>query len=178
MVKAAINSILRLAKRKAVPAYREVTIPAPTRVIMTECCLHATRSCMAPEIEHGHEGIAYMLGLTNGVSTVIVGAIRPESHTTIGSFNVTSVAMARIVRAANIVGLQVVGQIHTHPREAYHSGGDDDGARIAYDGYISIVVPNYGRELPSLRGAALYVYRNHGFSRLGTKALEITNGAF
>jgi proteasome lid subunit RPN8/RPN11 len=178
MVKKAINSILRLGKRKAAPAYREVTTPAPTRIILTESCLHAMQSCMAPEIEHGHEGIAYLFGLTNGISTVIVGAIRPESHTTIGSFNVSSVAMARVVRAATNAGLQVVGQVHTHPGSAYHSGGDVDGARIAYDGYISIVVPNYGRELPSLRGAAIYAYRNHAFSRLAAKALKITNGAF
>lgn len=178
MVKAAINSILRLGKRKAAPAYREVSTPPPCRVILTESCLNAMRSCMAPEIELGHEGIAYLLGLTNGVSTVIVGAIRPESHTTIGSFNVSSVAMARVVRAASNVGLQVVGQVHTHPGSAYHSGGDDDGARTAYDGYISIVVPGYGRELPSLLGAAIYSYRNHKFSRLVAKALKITNGAF
>jgi hypothetical protein len=178
MVKKALNSILRLGKRKAAPAYREVTTAAPPRVILTESCLHAMRSCMVPEIEHGHEGIAYLLGLTNGVSTVIVGAIRPESHTTIGSFNVSSVAMARVVRAASNVGLQVVGQIHTHPQGAFHSGGDEDGARIAYDGYISIVVPDYGRELPSLRGSAIYVYRDHAFSPLAAKALKITNGAF
>ena len=109
---------------------------------------------------------------------MIVGAIRPESHATIGSFNVSSVAMARVVRAANDIGLQVVGQVHTHPKLAYHSGGDDDGARIVYDGYISIVVPGYGRELPSLRGAAIYSYRGHKFSRLGAKALTITDGAF
>jgi len=178
MVKAAINSILRLGRRKAAPAYREVTAPVPTRVTLTESCLNAMRACMAPEIELGHEGVAYLLGLTTGDSTVIVGAIRPDSHTTIGSFNVSSVAMARVVRAAGNAGLQVVGQVHTHPGSAYHSGGDDDGARIAYDGYISIVVPNYGRELPALRGAAIYAYRNHAFSRLGAKALKITNGVF
>lgn len=178
MVKAAINSILRLGKRKAAPAYREINTRPPCRVIFTESCLNGMRSCMAPEIELGHEGIAYLLGLTNGDSTVIVAAIRPESHTTVGSFNVSSVAMARVVRTANNVGLQVVGQVHTHPGSAYHSGGDDDGARIAYDGYVSIVVPDYGRELPSLRGAAVYSYRHHKFSRLGAKALKITDGAF
>ncbi|HEX7360659.1 MAG TPA: Mov34/MPN/PAD-1 family protein [Bryobacteraceae bacterium] len=133
---------------------------------------------MAPETDLGHEGIAYLLGLTNGSSTVIVGAIRPESHTTTGSFSVSSVAMARVVRAASNVGLQVVGQIHTHPRAAFHSDGDDDGARIAYDGYISIVVPNYGRELPSFRGAAIYFHRNNNFSQLAAKSLNIIDGAF
>ncbi len=178
MVKAAINSILRLGKRKAAPAYHEVSTRPLCRVILTESCLNGMRSCMAPEIELGHEGIAYLLGLTTGDSTVIVAAIRPESHTTVGSFNVSSVAMARVVRTANNVGLQVVGQVHTHPGSAYHSGGDDDGARIAYDGYVSIVVPGYGRELPSLRGAAIYSYRDHKFAPLGAKALKITDGAF
>jgi proteasome lid subunit RPN8/RPN11 len=178
MVKAAINSILRLGKRKAAPAYREASTRPSCCVVVTESCLNKVRSCMAPEIELGHEGIAYLLGLTNGDSTVIVAAMRPVSYTTIGSFNVSPVAMARVVRAANNVGLQVVGQVHTHPRSAYQSGGDDDGARIAYDGYVSIVVPGYGRELPSLRGAAIYSYRDHKFSRLGARALTITDGAF
>lgn len=145
---------------------------------MTESAVNVMRSCMAPEIDLGHEGIAYLLGLTNGISTVVVDAIRPESHTTIGSFSVSSVAMARVVRAASNAGLQVVGQIHTHPRAAFHSDGDDDGARIAYDGYISIVVPNYGRDLPSFRGAAVYFYRNNNFSPLGAKSLKIIDGAF
>lgn len=178
MVKEAINTILRFGKRKSAPAYREVSAPPPCRIIMTESSVNAMQSCMAPEIDLGHEGIAYLLGLTNGVSTVVVGAIRPDSHTTIGSFGVSSVSMARVVRAATNVGLQVVGQIHTHPRSAFHSDGDDDGARIAYDGYISIVVPNYGRDLPSFRGAAVYFYRNNNFSPLGAKSLKIIDGAF
>lgn len=178
MVKAVINSILRFSKKKPASAYREVSTPPPCRIIMTESAVNVMRSCMAPEIDLGHEGIAYLLGLTNGISTVVVGAIRPESHTTIGSFSVSSVAMARVVRAASNAGLQVVGQIHTHPRAAFHSDGDDDGARIAYDGYISIVVPNYGRDLPSFRGAAVYFYRNNNFSPLGAKSLKIIDGAF
>lgn len=178
MVKAVINSILRFSKKKPASAYREVNTPSPCRIIMTESAVIAMRSCMAPEIDLGHEGIAYLLGLTNGVSTVVVGAIRPESHTTIGNFSVSSVAMARVVRAASNAGLQVVGQIHTHPRAAFHSDGDDGGARIAYDGYISIVVPNYGRELPSFRGAAIYFYRNNNFSQLVAKSLKIIDGVF
>jgi proteasome lid subunit RPN8/RPN11 len=86
--------------------------------------------------------------------------------------------MAGVVRKANDAGLQVIGQIHTHPRQAYHSDGDEDGAGIAYDGYVSIVFLNYGRQLPSLSGAAIYFYRNEAFSELPGKAVKLITGRF
>jgi proteasome lid subunit RPN8/RPN11 len=158
--------------------YRPVTTPAPRALVITEASVLAMRECMAPEITCGHEGIAYLLGQTNGSSTIVVGAIRPVSRTTRGSFDVSSIAMARVVRAATDAGLQVIGQIHTHPKLAFHSNGDIDGARIAYDGYISIVVPEYGRLLPSLSGAAIYFHRDGAFSKLGDKAVRVITGVF
>lgn len=165
-------------RKKEKPAYRPICSLPPARVVLTDASLLSMRECIMPEIVAGHEGIAYLLGQTNGVTTVIVGATRPESITTRGSFTVSSVAMARIVRQANDAGLQVAGQIHSHPEDAFHSGGDEDGARISYDGYVSIVVPDYGRLLPSLAGAAVYFYRDHVFEELRTRAIRITNGKF
>jgi proteasome lid subunit RPN8/RPN11 len=66
--------------------------------------------------------------------------------------------MARGVRAATNLGLQVVAQVHTHPSIAYHSDGDVEGARIRYPGYGSIVLPDYGRSLPRLDDAAVYFF--------------------
>jgi proteasome lid subunit RPN8/RPN11 len=161
-----------------VPVYRPVNKLPPCRLIMTEASVLTMRDCMAPEIVRGHEGIGYLFGLTNGATTVVVAAMRPEARTTPGSFNVSSVAMARVVRTASDAGLQVVGQIHTHPDQAFHSGGDEDGARSVYDGYVSIVVPEYGRLLPSMQGAAFYFYRRDAFSELSGTAVKIVNGKF
>jgi proteasome lid subunit RPN8/RPN11 len=86
-----------------------------------------------------------------------VTAIRPEAHTTQGSFHVDPRAMARVVRAAANLGLQVVCQVHTHPGRAYHSDGDVEGARIRYAGFTSVVLPDYGRRLPRFDGAAIYM---------------------
>jgi proteasome lid subunit RPN8/RPN11 len=84
--------------------------------------------------------------------------------------------MARIVRSAANNGLQVVGQLHTHPGEAYHSDGDEYGARIAYSGYVSIVVPAYGRRLPALDGAAVFFFRNRlGFLQLDPSRFTIVS---
>lgn len=164
--------------KSAAPAYRPVTRLPKARLIMTEASVLAMRACMAEEILRGHEGIAYLFGQTNGATTVVVGAMRPGARTTTGSFNVTSIAMAAVVRASSDAGLQVIGQIHTHPRQAYHSDGDVDGARIVYDGYVSIVLPDYGRRLPSFEGAAIYFYRGEAFSSLNGSAILITDGKF
>jgi len=100
--------------------------------------------------------------------------MRPEAITTKGSFKVTVPSMARIVRTAASRGLQVVGQVHTHPGLAYHSDGDEDGARIAYTGYVSIVLPDYGRRLPGLDKAAIFMFRSgHGFIELDPPNLTI-----
>ena len=90
---------------------------------------------------------------------------------------VGSPSMATVVRAAVRSGLHVVGQVHTHPGSAYHSRGDDRGAPIAYTGYISIVLPEYGRHLPLLDGAATYVFRaNERFVPVEPKRLLIVPG--
>jgi hypothetical protein len=79
--------------------------------------------------------------------------------------------MAACVRAAARHRLQVVAQVHTHPQQAFHSDGDVEGARIRYPGYASIVLPDYGDRLPSLEGAAVFVFT--GGSWVELKAYDL-----
>ncbi len=139
--------------------------------------MEAVVDCVQPEIEKRHEGVAYLLGMSDGRTTVALAAVRPEARTTRGSFDVTAVAMAKVVRSANTVGLQVVGQLHTHPGQAYHSDGDEQGAHIAYSGFASVVIPTYGDGLPSLDGAAAYIYRAPaGFEPLPPANITVVSG--
>lgn len=173
-----LRGLLGSRNKKSGGGYREVRTPSPRRLLVTEAAVVGIGHCLANDIAVSHEGIAYLFGQTNGDTTLIVGAFRPDAETTIGSFKVSSLAMARVVRTATDAGLQVVGQIHTHPGAAYHSDGDIEGARIAYDGYVSIVAPDYGRELPSFAGAAVYFYRKGAFSKLGLKNVRVIGGRF
>lgn len=151
--------------------------PPPPRLVMSESCVAALAVCMAPEIDKGHEGVAYLIGQSDGTTTLAVAAIRPAAVTTKGSFRVPAPAMARVVRAAVDQGLQVIGQVHTHPGDAYHSDGDDDGARIAFTGFVSIVLPDYGRRLPELTGAAAYFFKaGERFVALDPSAITIVPG--
>lgn len=157
------NFLHRLKKwlfRSKLGIYKPVKLANPYKIVITNGCVQALTTCLAPERKKRHEGIAYLFGQTDGEITLAVGAIRPEADTTRGSFYVPPQAMAKIVRSVCEMNLKVIGQIHTHPGEAYHSSGDDEGARIAYSGYTSIVLPEYGRYLPNLTGAAIYMYQS------------------
>jgi proteasome lid subunit RPN8/RPN11 len=132
---------------------------------------------MEPEIRRGHEGVAYVLGQTDGTVTLAIAAVRPEAITTLGSFSISAPAMAKVVRTAMKAGLQVVGQVHTHPGKAYHSDGDVEGARIVYGGFVSVVLPDYGRRLPTLDGAAIYMFRGEvGFVEVAFERIGIVPG--
>jgi len=134
----------------------------PQRVILTAGCLAAIDQGIAEERNARHESIVYLLGLTNGTTTLVVGAVRPAATTTTGSFDVTSGSMAAVIRSASKAGLHMVGQLHTHPGAAYHSAGDETGARIRFPGFTSIVVPGYGDRLLDLKDVAVYVVNETG----------------
>lgn len=174
----ALRTFIRDRLKRSPAGYRPAKSLPARRLIITESSLASMQHSVAAETAKRHEGIAYLLGQTNGSTTIVLGAVRPESHTTRGSFNVSSLAMAKVVRTANDAGLQVVGQIHTHPGEAYHSDGDVEGARIAYDGFVSIVAPDYGRLLPSLTRCAVYFYQDGAFAILRSGAITISDGRF
>ena len=139
------------------PRFTRPDGPVRPKLLVTTGCVDGLNACLAPERRKGHEGIAYLFGRTDGMVTLAVTAFRPKAKTTPGSFLVEPRAMARGVRAAADLGLQIVAQVHTHPGAAYHSDGDIEGARIRYAGYASIVLPEYGRHLPRFDGAAVYI---------------------
>jgi proteasome lid subunit RPN8/RPN11 len=158
------------------PTYAPGPSPLP-RLLLAESCLMALSDCMAPEMRRRHEGVAYLLGQTNGTVTLAISALRPQAVTTRGSFSVSTPAMAQVVRVATKLGLQVVGQVHSHPGLAYHSDGDVEGARIAYRGFVSIVLPDYGSRLPALDGAAVYMFQGDlGFADILPEHVGIIPG--
>jgi proteasome lid subunit RPN8/RPN11 len=133
--------------------------PQPAKLLVTADALNDLMAALMPSQRLRHEGIAYLLGRTDGAVTLAVAVFAPEAQTTAGSFHVPTGAMASCVRAATRFELQVVAQVHTHPGQAYHSDGDVEGAKIRYPGYASLVLPEYGGHLPSLAGAAAYLWQ-------------------
>lgn len=133
---------------------------------MTTQCRDQLPKQLRGSVRRGHEGIVYFVGLTTGSTTLALSSMAPKADATAGSVDVSAVELGKVIRLAALAELQVVGQLHTHPCGAYHSAGDLTGMKIRYPGYFSIVVPNYGAELPSLRDAQTLMWTPEGFLEL------------
>ena len=150
---------LALARR-----FRRTPQPPPRyTVVMTTQCRDQLTENLRGSVRRGHEGIVYFVGVTTGSTALALSAMAPEADATTGSVDVSAVELGKVIRFAAMAELQVVGQLHTHPCGAYHSDGDLAGMRIRHPGYFSIVVPNYGAELPSFTDAHTLMWTPEGF---------------
>ena len=154
-LRSAVRPLLRMAGQRS-----------GLKVRMTTHCCDQTTKCLQTSVQRGHEGIVYFVGLTNGATTMVLYAMLPEVDSTRRSVDVSARELGKIIRSASEAGLQVVGQLHTHPADAYHSDGDLVGMRIRYPGYFSIVVPDYGARLPSLRHSDTVMWTTGGFQKV------------
>ena len=144
--------------------FRRTPRPLPRyTVVMTTQCRDQLTGQLQGSVRRGHEGIVYFVGLTTGSTALALSAVAPEANATAGSVDVSAAELGKVIRFAAIAELQLVGQLHTHPCGAYHSDGDLAGMRIRHPGYFSIVVPNYGAQLPSFKDAHTLMWTPEGF---------------
>ncbi len=158
--------------------FRRVPQPPSTlRVVMTARCRDIVAASIRRSLQRGHEGVVYFVGLTTGTTTLAVSAICPDASTTPGSFEVDARELGKIIRTASMAGLQVVGQLHTHPGQAFHSAGDLQGMRVRYPGYFSAVVPGYGALLPSFEQSHTLMWTTIGFREIDESISVFEQGA-
>jgi len=121
----------------------------PTRPVfaLTETVIGACQRRLHGATLGAHEKVVYLAGVKRPDVWIATTAIRPKARTTQGSFSTTFAANAAVVAFLSDAGLSLLGQVHTHPgRFVDHSDGDDEGAFMPTENYLSIVVPNYGRQ--------------------------------
>lgn len=146
---------------------------APRRIDVAANVIVATLAVFRKRHEWGrrHEGIVYWAGreARNG-DWIVTTCIAPHAVTTPGSYRTTSVGNAEAICAMNRENVQLIAQVHSHPgRMVDHSAGDEIGALMPFDGFISVVVPYYGvRGMWPLdvMGCGVHEYSRHGFRRL------------
>jgi len=73
----------------------------------------------------------------------IVDVYRPEQIGTVDYFEIPRNGMAELMTRLRVDGLYVVSQVHTHPKEAFHSYADDRWAIVRHVGALSIVLPRF-----------------------------------
>jgi hypothetical protein len=72
--------------------------------------------------------------------------IVPTQITGARHFNIPLDERLRIMDDLNRVGEFILIQLHTHPREAFHSQADDQYAVTKHLHALSIVIPNFGMQ--------------------------------
>ena len=121
-----------------------------------------------------HEGVAYWAGRRFGADLIVTTCIAPAATTTCGSFETSSYTNARVVAYLAGAELELLGQVHSHPGSSVgHSAGDDERALMPYEGFLSIVVPHYGRcGMTPLTGCGVHIFENGHFRRMGGTEVE------
>ncbi|WP_022696343.1 Mov34/MPN/PAD-1 family protein [Euryhalocaulis caribicus] len=133
------------------PVFKLIENENKTRFLIPESCFRNLVTYLNDASTQGHEGVVLFLGKGNGETKVALQCVQPKATTTQGSFKISSAEMAKVINLATDLDLEIIAQVHTHPREAFHSKGDDEGARIRYEGYLSLVIPTMGGSCPILR---------------------------
>lgn len=124
--------------------------------------------------EEPHEGVAYWAGRRVGDDCFVLTCIAPSARTTYGSFDTSSTTNAQVVMYLASVGLELIGQVHSHPSDLVgHSEGDDQRALMPYDGFLSVVVPHYARRgMRPLTACGVHVFERRQFRRLAAAEIE------
>jgi hypothetical protein len=100
----------------------------------------------------------------------------PNAKTTRGSFATSASDNARVVKKLVEHKLELYAQVHTHGSSSVeHSYGDIVGALMPYEGFLSIVVPHYGRNsMWPLYNCGVYRFEGGRFVRLSPNEIDET----
>lgn len=143
--------------------------PAPLkrpRVFIPAAVLAETERLIASN--HEHEEVVYWAGLEGPYGIAALACLAPPAETTFGSFDTTAADNARVIGWASSRGLGIVAQLHCHPdHRVGHSLGDDEGALMPYENFISIVVPHYGTAgIGTFERCGVHRFEQRAFRRL------------
>lgn len=150
-------------------------IPYP-QVVISNSVIEETTTLLqsAGDYHSAHEKVVYWCGSSQPGLWTINSCIAPRLESTWGSYNTSARANAEVISELGDRGLELLCQVHSHPGYLVgHSRGDDLGAFMPYDGFLSIVVPVYGTEgiLP-LRKCGVHRYEKGQFRRLGRSEIN------
>jgi hypothetical protein len=101
--------------------------------------------------------------------------LHPRHHASAGHYEIHGGWLNDTFLALAHTGRELRAQLHTHPREAYHSSIDDAYPAVRTPGFLSIVIPRFARDATNLTGAHIARVGEDGNwqSRPPAKALVI-----
>ena len=87
-----------------------------------------------------HEGIVLWFAHKNGQ---VCRCFEPLHRAKLDMFHIPRQGIEQILKICRVEGVRLVAQVHSHPREAFHSLADDRWAIPRQVGALSIVLPYF-----------------------------------
>lgn len=114
----------------------------------------------------GSEALVYLGGVGTGTEMIVTGLYRLH-HEPQGDRVVVRPDEARwLLQALRARDEKLIAQLHSHRWLAEHSHGDDIWATSFHEGFVSIVVPNFGTGVGSPVDCAVLEFRKGAFVEL------------
>ena len=92
----------------------------------------------------GCECVVLWLGQRRKREIVVEKAYPPLHHAKADMFRIPREGMAALYAELRCNRHMVAAQVHSHPREAFHSEADNHWAILRHEGALSLVVPYFG----------------------------------
>jgi proteasome lid subunit RPN8/RPN11 len=121
--------------------------------------LRQTQQYIEKHGERGHEAYVFWAGGVAGDEAYVMSCVYPTANARHGGVKVPLDKMTEINRELYDRDQLILAQVHSHPGIARHSDVDEEKAVSFHEGFVSIVVPDFG-ETPvyDLRDCGVYTY--------------------
>jgi hypothetical protein len=109
------------------------------------------------------EALVFWGGVVTGEAVQVTGVYVIGHDPQGGAVRPTPAESRWLVRRLRERDEKLVAQVHSHGGSAFHSSGDDERAASFYPGYLSVVVPQFGRGVHGLEDCAVLEFDREGF---------------
>jgi hypothetical protein len=115
------------------------------RVIVQQAIVGETLRELAKRRWRRTERVALWLARRSDAGVAVQEMYVPRYEASSDYFHIPRASMVALMGRLSEERLMIGAQLHTHPREAFHSAADDRWAIVRHAGALSIVIPEFGQ---------------------------------
>lgn len=115
------------------------------------------------------EGLVFWGGVVSGSTMQVTGLYCVRHAPQGGRVRLTADESRWLVRRLSIRDEKLVAQVHSHPKSAFHSPGDDQRAASFHPGFLSIVAPGFAVAVHDVTDCVVFEFDGHAFRELASE---------
>ena len=92
------------------------------------------------------EGVVLWLARSDGDTVAVCEAYVPDYSAASDFFYISPPSMSRLLGHLGRTETMIAAQVHSHPKEAFHSSADDRWAIVRHEGALSLVLPRFAMD--------------------------------